>query len=147
MNKEAFIMEFKKYLKNRSLPFTPEREAAVNIICDMDSHFTVEELLGIVRQKKLRVSRATLYRTILVLLDSKLLTKLSRMDKPPVYETVLEKRPHNHFLCNKCGSIIEFESPEIEDRIRKISLENRFVVSSHSLKIYGNCPACAGKDE
>jgi len=147
MNKEVFIVEFKKYLKSRSLPFTPEREAAVNLIGDMDYHFTIEELLGVIRQKNLQVSRATLYRTILVLIDSKLLIKLSRMDKPPVYESVLDKRPHNHFLCNRCGSIIEFESPEIEDRIRKISLENRFDVSSHSLKIYGNCPVCAGKGE
>lgn len=146
MNKDAFITEFKKYLKSRSLPFTPEREAAVNLISDMDSHFTVDELLGVIREKNLRLSRATLYRTILILLDSKLLTKLSRMDKPPVYESVLERKPHNHFLCSRCGSIIEFESPEIEDRIKKISREKNFDISSHSLKIYGNCPECSSKN-
>lgn len=147
MDKNAFLAEFKKYLKGRSLPFTQERETAVNLISDIESHFTVENLLAQKLTKDMQVSRATLYRTIQLLLDAGLLTRLSRDDKAPLYETLLDRKPHNHFLCNLCGNIIEFHSNDIENSIKKISIENGFRVESHSLKIFGLCPACLTKNK
>jgi Fur family ferric uptake transcriptional regulator len=147
MNINSFLLEFRKYLKSRSLPFTPERETAIALISETEDHFTIEELLSEILNKNLQVSRATLYRTVQLLLDAGLITKISRDDKPPLYESILDRKPHNHFLCNICGRIIEFQSPGIEDNIKKISQENSFQVDTHSLKIFGYCSECTKKTD
>lgn len=143
MNKESFLLEFRKYLKSRSLPFTPERETAITLISETEDHFTIEELLSEIMNKNLQVSRATLYRTVQLLLEAGFITKISRDDKPPLYESILDRTPHNHFLCKRCGRIIEFQSSGIESNIKKISRDNSFRADSHSLKIFGYCSACS----
>jgi Fur family ferric uptake transcriptional regulator len=131
--------EFQKYLKDAALPFTEEREKIVNLISDMDCHFTVDELLTNSIEQELKISRATVYRTIQLLLDAELINKVSRRDQPPVYEPIFDKGRHNHMLCLSCGKIEDFSSPEIEKVLKVIADENGFNLYSYSVKIFGNC--------
>jgi len=141
------ITAFKKYLKDASLPMTGEREKLISLIDEVDHHFTVEELLRIAQRKKIDVSRATVYRTIQILLNAGLITKIIKEDQSAIYETIYNKEHHSHMFCLSCGKIIEFSSNEIEEALKKISKSKDFSYAMHTLKVYGKCSSCAKKSD
>jgi Fur family ferric uptake transcriptional regulator len=143
--KMSLITAFRKYLKEASLPMTEEREKIISLIDQIDHHFTVEELLNIANSREIDVSRATIYRTVQILLNAGLITRIIRDDQTAIYETIYNKEHHSHMFCLSCGAIIEFSSPEIEYALAKISREKDFDYSLHSLKVYGICSSCSIK--
>lgn len=133
---------FKEYLKNSSMAFTAEREAVIEVLHSFKDHFTVEEILTYSNQNNKNISRATFYRTIQILQDAGLLIKIQRKDQPPVYELLINKAPHYHMICMKCGDLIEFRSEEIDKLTSSIIKEKSFDHSHAVIKIYGNCIKC-----
>ena len=91
--------------------------------------------------KKNKISKATIYNTIEILTNLKLIKKHSFLNKT-LYEKSFQKKQHNHLLCTDCDTVLEFCDPRIQNIIDSIELSMKFKVSEHSLNFYGKCKKC-----
>jgi len=143
---ETEVAVFHEFLKSRDLKSTAQRDLIVKeIFSKPHHHFSAEELLEKARKKDSTISRATVYRTLSLLLESKLLDELDIGKGHKYYEPMFGVSHHDHLICLKCEKIVEFESPEIEALQDKIVKKNGFEQVSHSHKIFGYCPTCQKK--
>jgi len=133
---------FREYLKNKRLKFTKERALILRNIAVRDGHFDPEELYIGMREKGLKVSKASIYRTLPLLLESGLIEQVERTEKHAHYEKTFGRNHHDHMLCISCGSIIEFYSEALEDLQNKICNKKGFSGITHTLEIKGYCSKC-----
>lgn len=140
---------FNEYLRKEGLKLTAPRRAILDAILSSNlSHFDADSLhLALYRAGRPRISRATVYRTLKVLVKGGILSKVQFSSSSYFYEPLVGRFHHDHMICVKCGKITEFVEPRIEALQDRICLEKRFSPTHHSLKIYGVCSACASKSK
>jgi len=134
--------KFRDYIQSRGLKFTPEREAILKHVFENRGHFEAEELLIDMRKDKKRVSKATIYRTLALLVESGLLREVIFGEKHAHYEHVYGYKHHEHLVCIKCGKIIEFSDEKIEKFQDEVCVKNKFKPESHRFQITGYCEDC-----
>jgi Fur family ferric uptake transcriptional regulator len=134
--------KFGEFLTIRGEKFTEPRRVLVRHIFDTHKHFDADELVADLRTAGRQVSRATVYRTLRLLVESGLLREL-RLTNRTAYEHDFGYPSHDHMHCSECGRIIEFRNDEIRRLREAISLENGFRASAHRFVITGVCPACS----
>ena len=143
---EQLLNDFKILLKKNSLKFTIQREVILETLYNSTEHLTPESLHHLIQDKfpDLKTGIATVYRTLSLLEDSKMVTSLSFGAHGKKYELGV-KHHHDHLICTECGSITEFVDEQIEQRQRFIADELGFKMKDHSMQIYGICKLCQNK--
>jgi Fur family ferric uptake transcriptional regulator len=138
-----FIGLFSRYLRDLGLPVTHQREAVADVVFTSEGHRSVDEIEGELRERGERIGKATIYRTLDLLVRSRLVAEHDFGQGFKRYEHRLSDHPvHEHLICLECGKVAEFESNElygVENRVRQ---EYGFQPVRRRLEIYGLCKEC-----
>lgn len=130
------------YLQKNGQRKTPERYAVLDSIYSIKGHFGVDELYHYMEtESKFRVSRATLYNTIVLLTDANLIIK-HQFGTSSQYERAYKNETHHHMICTECGKVTEFQDENLKQAIAEAKLK-KFAASHYLLYIYGVCSKCA----
>ena len=134
-------------LKKRKYRMTVQREAVLRVFMESDDkHLGAEDVYRILLDKKYRISKATVYRTIELLTDLGFLRKLDFGDGMYRYE-IVEKDDayHQHLICKECGRIVEINDELVKELIERLEKETGFSIDTHDIKFYGVCSKCKRK--
>lgn len=134
---------FAGFLKSRGLKLTPERRHVLEAVFSFHRHFDLDDIYDRARKRGARVSRATIYRTLPLLMESGLIREVFRCMDRPRYEHVYGHDHHDHMVCLGCGKIIEFKDDRIEDLQKEVCDRFGFESVEHRLGIRGYCRECA----
>src|SRR5215831_9242803 len=133
---------FRKYLERRGLKLTTERRALFDEVFARHEHVEADELLVRLRSKHTKISRATIYRTLELLVDSGIVGRVRIGEAGYRYERLRAGDHHDHLICDQCGRVIEFFEPRIEQLQDEVAERYGFVLLSHSHQMRGICRAC-----
>ena len=133
------------YIARRNMRYTPEREAIVREIFARHDHFSVEDLYLGLRKKRRQISRASIYRTLPLLIDAGLVAEVFQEGGQTLYEHTYGHEHHCHLRCQVCGQVVEFSEPALREVERRLAQEMGYRVEGHKLEVCGTCPQCQGK--
>ncbi|HIM27228.1 MAG TPA: transcriptional repressor, partial [Candidatus Marinimicrobia bacterium] len=125
------VQLLKDALRKEGLLYTPQRQIIWDEICKTDDHRDAEEIYFKIKQGGHKVSRATVYRTIDVLVKNNLVRKLELGDGRNRYENKLDSSHHDHIVCIQCGRIDEFMDENIEKLQDEIAKKYQFKIVRH----------------
>ena len=141
-DKAEFKNTFIKYIEEKGLRHTKQREAIVDAFFSAGRHITSEELFNIVKKKNPEIGYATVQRNLNLLCKSSLAEEIKIGKQKTKYEQKLGGSHHDHLICVKCGRLIEVNDEKIEKLQDKLARANNFIPIKHKLEIYGICGAC-----
>jgi len=134
--------KFKEYIFSKGLKFTPERKSILQRVFACHQHFDTETLYEKLRQKGGNISRATIYRTLPLLVESGLIRETVRSKEKANYEHIYGHEHHGHMLCVKCGKVIEFRDNRMEKLQDAICKKYDFELKDQRISIKGYCKKC-----
>jgi Fur family ferric uptake transcriptional regulator len=146
VNHDQIVKRFERFLKGHSLKLTAQRRRIFDRAFETHEHFSAETLYEWLKAESGdKVSRATVYRTLALLLEGGFVEALDAGRGELVYEHVLGHQHHDHMLCIDCGKIEEFQDERIEELQLEACRKKGFQLVSHDLRLRGYCKACAKK--
>lgn len=144
------ISKLKENLKAKGYKLTPQRRAIVDsIVSSEGKHLTAEEIYDIVKEDCPEIGLATVYRTIAMLEELGIVSRLDLGDNISRYELVHEEEnhQHHHLICNNCSKVIEVEGDLLDLLEQNIEEKYKFKIKDHSVKFFGICDECSGKEQ
>jgi Fur family ferric uptake transcriptional regulator len=136
------VKDFKKFIRKKGLKYTSEREEILKEILKSKDHFDVDELYMKLRKKGSKVSKASVYRTIPLLVEAGYIQEVYKQDARSYYELTLDKLPHIHFICIKCKNVDEILDNYLAELIKKEAKNKNYAPLTYHLEIFGICSDC-----
>ncbi|MFV0337749.1 MAG: Fur family transcriptional regulator [Chthoniobacterales bacterium] len=138
--REHVLEHLRAYLQERGMRRTAQRDAIIKAAFSTKEHFSAEALLDMAKRIDISVSRATVYRTLPLLVESGLLRELDLGGETKVYDpNFIEHPTHNHLICMDCEKIVEFEDTNMELLENCITRRLGFSPINKSIKIEAHC--------
>ncbi len=129
-----------EFIRRKGLRRTTQRERIAEAAFSRDEHFTAEELFDRVRKLDNETSRATVYRTLGMLVEADLLRQIDLGESQVTYDPNFHDRPsHNHLVCTDCGRVVEFEDGNVDIQTECVTRRLGFKAVRQSIKIEANC--------
>jgi len=137
--------EFLKNLRKKGHRITSQRKQLLEFFYELPEgeHLSAEELLKRLLENNIKISLATLYRSLKFLAKNNFLRELDFGEDHKHYELIRPNQNHHHLICNKCGLTFEFEDKEFAKYLDKIALKQKdFEVIDYKFEIFGLCKKC-----
>ena len=138
---------FRSYLHQQRLPLTHQREAIAMSLFESEHHLSVDDLADRLRGRGEHVGKATIYRTLNLLVQAELARELDFGEGFKRYEHQAGEARHDHLICTGCSKVIRFSRVALDELQEQIATEYGFGVQSRRLKIYGLCNECQSGTE
>lgn len=139
---ESAISRLRRFEKAAGQRHTREREEIVRAVFAEEGHFRIDDLVERLKTSRGKVSRATVYRAIPLLVSSGLIKEASRAAGEIYYEHVFRHRHHDHLICESCGRTVEFFEEEIERLQIEVAKKYDFELTGHAMELVGICRKC-----
>jgi Fur family ferric uptake transcriptional regulator len=140
-HKEKILPEarsvYSEYLKKNKMFFTKERTQLLDFIFDQKGHFSADELMFEMQKKDLKVSRATLYRSLSQMVDAGILSESDFGHGHTHYEIALGSKPHVHLICTESGDVREVHSQKLEDVLNELAKKEGFRIKRYKIQLFG----------
>ncbi|MCS7199394.1 MAG: transcriptional repressor [Caldimicrobium sp.] len=139
---EHLIEKFRQFIKQKGLKYTPEREEILREILSLEDHFDVESLYLQLKKKNSKISKASIYRTLPLLVEGGYIQEVYKQGGHSHYEVTLNKQPHLHFICIQCGEVKEALDHRLNNLIEEFERQSKYRFLTYHLEIFGLCPNC-----
>lgn len=135
--------KFREFLVTRAKPqrYTDQQRDLVRHIFGKHNHFDAEGLIDDLKAAGLRISRATIYRTLVKLVEAGMLRRMDINDRS-FYEHDYGYPQHEHLVCETCGKMIEFQHPQVEAILSEVCSAHGFLMNNHTFLVRGVCLEC-----
>ncbi|MBO6304128.1 MAG: transcriptional repressor [Selenomonadaceae bacterium] len=146
MDKNFTMADLKTMLQARQHKMTPQRQIVLQVFLDNpDEHLSAEDVHDLLKESHSEIGLATIYRSLELLCDLSVLSKIEFGDGCARYEltnTEPNGHHHHHIICVKCGKVIEFKDDLLEPLENAIENEFDFKIINHQVKFFGECKEC-----
>lgn len=142
---ENLMEVLKERLKKKGYKLTPQRRATINVIIDnQGKHLNTEEIYNLVKERCPEIGLATVYRTLQLLDDMQVISRINLDDGCSRYEFNAHEddHQHHHLICQCCGSVTEVEIDLLEHLEEEIEKNHDFLIKDHKVKFFGICSKC-----
>lgn len=140
---DAYVRLFARFLREEGLPVTHQREVVAEVLFSSSEHLSVDDIEREVRVAGERIGKATIYRTLDLLVKSNLVGEHDFGEGFKRYEHRLTREPiHEHLICLHCGTVTEFQHSAVHQIEALVTAEYGFRPTRHKLEIYGLCREC-----
>ncbi|HXE58779.1 MAG TPA: Fur family transcriptional regulator [Gemmatimonadales bacterium] len=142
----ALLDRFRRYLRDKRLPLTRQRELVAEVVLLSDDHLSVDAIQRRLKDRGERVGTATIYRTLDVLVQSGVVKAHDFGEGFRRYEPMPAQAHHEHLICERCGAVVEFSNERLERMLPIIADEHAFQHHRHRVELYGICRDCQRRD-
>lgn len=143
---EELLERFRRWLRDRHLPATRQRDMIASIVLTSREHLSVDGIQRRLQDAGARVGAATIYRSLDTLMESGLVRAHDFGEGFRRFEPMHASAQHGHLVCARCGAVTEFSTERIERLLPMVADEHGFQHHRHRVEIHGLCRACRAAD-
>jgi Fur family transcriptional regulator, ferric uptake regulator len=139
----SYVHLFRRSLREQGLPVTQQREAVAEVVFETGGHLSVEEIENRLRDRGEKTGKATVYRTMEMLVKSGLVAERDFGEGFKRYEHLFGQLPaHGHLICEECGGVTEIQEPELKRLQDDAAAAQGFTPARYRVEIFGLCSGC-----
>lgn len=140
----AVMMEvLRGELRERELPFTHQRESIAQVLFESTRHLSADDVAAELRSRGEHVGKATVYRTLALLVEVGLAAEHDFDEGFKRYEAQIGAAHHDHLICTACGKVIMFQHPDLDRLVAEAAARHGFEAITRQVKIFGTCGGTA----
>jgi Fur family ferric uptake transcriptional regulator len=140
----AVLMEvLRGELRERELPFTQQRESVARVLFETARHLSADEVAEELRERGEQIGKATVYRTLALLVELGLATEHDFDEGFKRYQMQIGAAQHDHMICTSCGKVTQFRHPELEQALEDVARNAGFEAITRQIRVFGTCHECA----
>ena len=128
---------YSDFLKKNKMFFTKERTQLLDFIFDQKGHFSADELMFEMQKADVKISRATLYRSLSQMVEANILSESDFGHGHTHYEIALGSKPHVHLICTESGDVREVQSQKLEDALNDLARKEGFKIKRYKIQVFG----------